>query len=77
MVASRNSKLQFSHMGRDFLNITNESWTGNRTFERNRAFIGTRSKLNELSYEIGYMNQYVPRKELSTMEHILTLYLFF
>jgi len=60
-----------------FLNITNESWTGNRTFERNRAFVGTRLKFNELSYEIGYMNQYVPRKELSTMEHILTLHLFF
>ena len=60
-----------------FLNITNETWTGSRTFERNRAFLGTSIKLNELSFELGYMNQYVPRKELSTLEHILTFYLFF
>jgi hypothetical protein len=60
-----------------FLNLTHEDWTGDRFFERNRAFIGTRIKFEKLSFEVGYMNQSVPRKGTDVSEHIITLYCFF
>jgi len=60
-----------------FINLTQEDWTGERTFERNRLFFGPRFKFNELNLEIGYLNQYIPRKDKNTMEHIIVTYLFF
>lgn len=60
-----------------FLTFTNEDWTGNRIFERNRFFVGSSLKLAETKLEIGYMNQFTPRSGTSTIEHILTLYLFY
>lgn len=60
-----------------FLNATNEDWTGNRIFERNRAFIGMGFKFLKVSAEIGYMNQFTPRTERDIHEHILTTYFFY
>ena len=59
-----------------FVNLTHETWTGNRFVERNRAFLGTRIKFENISFEVGYMNQYIPRATQSVSEHILTLYTF-
>lgn len=59
-----------------FINLTKDEWTGERTFERNRFFIGTRLPFWEMHTEIGYMNQFIPRRKDIT-EHILTLYLFY
>jgi hypothetical protein len=60
-----------------FVNLTHERWTGDRFFERNRIFLGTRIKFEQISFEVGYMNQYTPRSTGNTSEHILTLYTFF
>jgi hypothetical protein len=60
-----------------FMNLTHEQWTGNRFIERNRAFIGTKVKFENISFEVGYMNQYIPRETRNTSEHILTTYFFF
>ncbi|MFP5387480.1 MAG: DUF2490 domain-containing protein, partial [Bacteriovoracia bacterium] len=60
-----------------FLNITNEKWTGDRVFERNRLFLGSSIKFDVIRLEAGYMNQFTPRKDTSIIEHILTFYLFY
>lgn len=60
-----------------FLNLTHETWTGNRFLERNRLFIGSGVNLDGINFEIGYLNQFVPRKNQDTVEHILTLYFLF
>jgi hypothetical protein len=59
-----------------FINLTEDDWTGNRSFERNRFFLGTRVSFLGMHSEIGYLNQFVPRKKDIT-EHILTMYLFY
>lgn len=59
-----------------FFNLTKDQWTGERTWERNRFFIGTRLPFWEMHAEVGYLNQFIPRKKDIT-EHILTLYLFY
>jgi hypothetical protein len=59
-----------------FINLTDDEWTGNRTIERNRFFVGTRVPFWDMHLEIGYMNQFIPREKDIT-EHILTLYLFY
>ena len=60
-----------------FLNLSHEKWTGERLFERNRAFIGTKLKLSEIALEIGYLNQFIPRDTKSIQEHTLVTYFFF
>ena len=60
-----------------FMNLTHEQWAGNRFIERNRAFLGTRVKFENISLEVGYMNQYIPRETRNVSEHILTTYFFF
>jgi len=60
-----------------FVNLTHEQWTGNHIFERNRAFLGTRVKFENISFEVGYMNQFVPKEPHNVTEHILTTYFFF
>jgi hypothetical protein len=60
-----------------FLNITDDSWTGHRVIERNRFFIGPRLHFEGLNLEVGYMNQYTPRKNASITEHILTTYFYY
>ena len=59
-----------------FATLTHEKWTGNHFIDRNRAFIGTRVKYEQISFEVGYMNQYIPRQTRSVSEHILALYFF-
>lgn len=70
-------KYSFVFWEEPFINLTDDDWTGNRTFERNRAFIGTRIHLTGTNLELGYMNQYIPRSNQSITEHILTAYLFY
>jgi hypothetical protein len=60
-----------------FVNSTRESWTGDRFYERNRLFLGLRIDRPTHRWEVGYMNQYIPRQNVDTIEHILMLYLFF
>jgi hypothetical protein len=48
-----------------FANLTDDQWTG------------PRFHLGETNLEIGYLHQYIPRKGVSTHEHILTTYLYF
>lgn len=60
-----------------FLNLTREERTGNRLLERNRAFLGTRTKLDHAVVEWGYLNQHTPRQNGSLTEHVLVGYLFF
>ncbi|MCB9091425.1 MAG: DUF2490 domain-containing protein [Halobacteriovoraceae bacterium] len=57
-----------------FLNLTDDSWTGNRTFERNRAFLGVRIPINETNLQVGYMNEYIPRTAEDQIEHIFALF---
>jgi hypothetical protein len=60
-----------------FINLTSETWTGKRVFERNRFFIGPSFKTNEMNFEVGYLNQYVPRKNRAVSEHILAVFMFY
>ena len=60
-----------------FLNVSNEEWSGARRFERNRAFAGVNVKFDQYSFDVGYMNQFIPRENPDVMEHILTWYIFY
>jgi hypothetical protein len=60
-----------------FLNITQEEWTGKRVFERNRVFLGTVLKWEEIKIEFGYLNQLIPRENKTIQEHSLVGYFFF
>ncbi len=60
-----------------FLNLNREEWTGDRFYERNRFFLGSNIEFESLRFEIGYLNQHVPRTKLTKMEHLITVYLFF
>jgi hypothetical protein len=59
-----------------FVNITNDSMSGRRTFERNRAFVGFRKQFQGHQFEIGYLNQYIPREKDLT-EHVAVVYVYF
>lgn len=60
-----------------FINVTKEDWTGSRILERNRLFAGVGIPIGDTSLEVGYMNQYTPRKNRAIFEHILTVYYFY
>lgn len=60
-----------------FLNLTSDAWTGERTFDRNRAFIGFRFPAFGTAIEAGYMNQYIPRRSRDTMEHLALVYVYY
>jgi hypothetical protein len=60
-----------------FLTFTSEDWTGNRVFERNRFFAGRNLNFQDVNLEFGYLNQFVPRTNRTTTEHILVLYIFY
>lgn len=60
-----------------FINLTNEDWTGSRIFERNRFFIGYKFIITEIKYEIGYLNQFIPRSDVQTFEHITSVNIFY
>ena len=59
-----------------FLNLSNDHLSGNTTTDRNRFFIGLNQSYHQSKFEFGYLNQYVPRSEQNTMEHLLVVYLF-
>ncbi len=59
-----------------FFNLTHDRPSGNRIFERNRLFSGIRLPFESVALEIGYLNQMIPRQDLTTIEHILVLYVF-
>lgn len=61
-----------------FVNLTNEDWTGNRIVERNRFFIGVELPfVDNTNFEVGYMNQYIPRETQSTVDHIAVVYYYY
>lgn len=60
-----------------FINLTDNAWTGSRTFDRNRFFLGLKHQFENFRVEWGYLNQFVPRETEDTIEHIVTLYAFF
>lgn len=60
-----------------FFNVSNETWTGDTTFERNRLFLGLRIDQSYGRWEVGYLNQYIPRQERNTQEHILSASFFY
>ncbi len=59
-----------------FLNFTHDSISGQRFFERNRAFVGLRLPILGHQMEIGYLNQIIPRNQNLT-EHIAVTYIYF
>ncbi len=56
-----------------FVNLSDDVWTGERTFERNRFYLGVKKPYEEFTLNIGYVNQYVPRATQDTYEHNLYL----
>lgn len=71
------SKWNFVVWDEVFINLSQDEASQIETIERNRLFLGYRfSKLKDLKLELGYLNQYVPRKNKNLMEHILALYIF-
>jgi hypothetical protein len=62
-----------------FVNLTRETHTGNRFFERNRIFVGTNftPTNSPVRFELGYLNQYIPRSLISHSEHNLSLTVFY
>ncbi len=56
-----------------FLNLTKENWTGNRTIERVRSFIGIRINIDKTFLDLGYMNEHIPRSSGDRVEHIISL----
>ena len=59
-----------------FINLKKDELTGNRVVDRNRFFIGLKSKIFNSKIEYGYLNQYIPRGDVDTIEHLLVAYLF-
>jgi hypothetical protein len=60
-----------------FLNLTSDKWTGERSFDRNRFFIGLRFPVLGMDVEAGYLNQFIPRSNRDTMEHLALLYVYY
>lgn len=60
-----------------FANMTREDWSGDRLIDRNRAFVGLRMDQTYGRWEVGYLNQYVPRSHGSIQEHVAVIYFFF
>lgn len=59
-----------------FINISHDSESGNRIFERNRLFLGLRIPYEQANLEFGYLNQTVPRTSVTAVEHVFLMYLF-
>jgi hypothetical protein len=58
-----------------FHQLTTPTWVYNEDFDRNRYFLGLRSKWNNISFEYGYSNQYVNRRGGDLSEHLFLFYL--
>ena len=59
-----------------FINLNETSWNGDRSFDRNRFFLGLRFKFQELDLEVGYHYQFVPRDSWDINEHVAVAYFF-
>jgi len=59
-----------------FINVTTNKMSGHQLLERNRAFVGFKYPVSGFNFEVGYLNQFIPRKSDLT-EHIAVLYLYF
>jgi hypothetical protein len=71
-------KFGFVFWNEFFLNLTREKWTGDKTFDQNRLFLGIKNKVFDNNrFELGYLNQYIPRKSINVMQHLVVLYYFF
>ena len=60
-----------------FINLNKTQWNGQRTFERNRLFVGTKLNFESIDVEVGYLNQFIPRSQSDTSEHLFTTYIMF
>ena len=60
-----------------FLNLSDDGFSGNRFFDRNRFFLGLRKDFYDSFIEFGYLNQYATRSSGDLMEHLGVLYVFF
>lgn len=68
--------LNFILWDEPFFNLSREKWTGDRTVERNRFFIGAGLPVWGNKIEFGYLNQFTPRKQDIT-EHLLIAYVLY
>jgi hypothetical protein len=59
-----------------FFNLTREPWTGNRSVDRNRFFVGIQKAFAQISLETGYLNQFVFR-DSDLSEHLIVVYLLY
>lgn len=64
-------RISFVISDETFFNLTKETWTGDRIFERNRFFVGLRHDFLDFQFEYGYLNQYIPRRTVDTVDHVL------
>lgn len=70
--------VDFSIWDEVFLNLDHERWNGNRTFDRNRFFIGLRHRYPSLFFDWGYLHQWAPRSNGPTIsDHVLVTYFYF
>lgn len=63
--------------GEPFFNLTREQWTGNQSIDRARFFIGLHKTLQTYQFDVGYLQQFVPRTQLDVSEHLFTTYFYF
>lgn len=60
-----------------FLNIQNKEQLNNQFFDQNRAYLATGFRVNStLDVEVGYLNQYLKGKSITTTNHIIQLALY-
>lgn len=60
-----------------FMNVSDESESGQAFVERSRFFAGVRTSIFSTAAEIGYLNQSVYRRTQNVSEHLATIYWFF
>jgi hypothetical protein len=61
-----------------FINLNKTNWNGDKSFDRNRFFVGMKKTFfGSNRFEIGYLNQFVPRDNGDTSEHAIVVYMFF
>lgn len=57
-----------------FAQPTRPQWIYDELFDRNRYFLGARSKWNYIAFEYGYMNQFINRAGRDASEHLFLIY---
>lgn len=72
------SKFKFVFWDELFINLTREFWTGNRSINANRLFVGLKRGIGEGNrVEFGYLNQFIPRNKIKVMQHLFVFYYFY